>query len=71
MEDLLRRAVDKKQKLEMIYIASDNQISQRVIRVLQVTDESILAYCFTKKEVRTFKRNNILSAELLKGKVGA
>ena len=61
MKGLLDRAVESQQMLEMIYIANDNQLSQRIIKVLKVTDDSIKAYCNTKRQFRTFKLDNILS----------
>lgn len=61
MNGLLKRAVESRQKLEMIYISKEGVISQRVIKVLAVSDVSIKAYCYTKKKYRTFKLTNILS----------
>ncbi|MFA1820538.1 hypothetical protein ACDX78_10205 [Virgibacillus oceani] len=49
--------------LEIIYIDDDNNLTQRFIRVLDKYDNSILAYCYYRKQVRTFKINNILSVQ--------
>ncbi|GGB56936.1 hypothetical protein GCM10011409_38150 [Lentibacillus populi] len=48
-------------KLEMIYLDSNNQITQRTIKVLRANEDAILAYCYTKRQVRSFKVDNILS----------
>ena len=61
MNGILKRAAGTQQKLELIYITNENQISQRIIKVLAVTDHAIKAYCYTKKQFRTFKLENILS----------
>lgn len=66
MEGLLNRALTEKQKLEMIYIDSEGNMSQRVVRIVDVRNDSILAYCYFRKEVRSFKRDNILSVGLFK-----
>lgn len=58
---LLKRAVASHSKLEMIYINKEKQISQRVIKVLDVEDQTVKAYCYTHRQFRTFNINNILS----------
>ncbi|WP_035508851.1 hypothetical protein [Halobacillus karajensis] len=61
MNGIWRRALEEKQKLELIYMADKRKISQRVIRVISIKEETVLAYCFTRKTVRSFKLANILS----------
>ncbi|MGX6442214.1 WYL domain-containing protein [Neobacillus sp. K501] len=61
MEGLLLRSIEEKMPLEMIYLSEDNQISQRKLLVKEVNNEYILAYCLLRKQIRTFKRENILS----------
>lgn len=60
---LLNHAADKKAVLEMIYIDDEGKLTQRFIRVLDKHDHSILAYCYYRKQVRTFKIDNILSVQ--------
>lgn len=61
MNHLLKRAQADQTPIEIIYINGQNQLSQRVIKVLSVNDASIKAYCYTKRQFRIFKRANILS----------
>ncbi len=61
MNGVLSRALRAKQKLDLIYVDSDGQVSQRVIRVLELREDEILAYCYTRRRVRTFKKANVLS----------
>ncbi|QKY68644.1 hypothetical protein [Lentibacillus sp. CBA3610] len=61
MDRLLQKAVQTGQKLEMIYLDADNHASQRVIRVLGVNQDTIKAFCFTRRQIRTFKTDKILS----------
>lgn len=67
----LNRASGTGQKLELIYINNDNQISHRVIKVLKVTDHMVKAYCYTKRQFRSFKLENILSVRILGQNRGA
>lgn len=61
MKGLLNRACESKTPIQIIYIDQDNNISQRTIKVLSVSNTNVKAYCYTKRQFRTFKLNNILS----------
>ncbi len=71
MKSLLKRAAESKQRLEMIYINRDNQMSQRIIKVIDVKGSTIKAYCYTKRQFRTFNLANILSAAPVRQRRGA
>ena len=61
MDGLFLRALEENIPLEMIYLSDDQQISQRKLLVKEVNDEYIRAYCLLRKQIRTFRRENILS----------
>jgi len=61
MKGLLKRAVESNEVLEMIYQNNKGEFSQRRIQVIRVNEESFSAYCFTRKQQRTFKLSNVLS----------
>ena len=61
MISLLIRSAQTGERLEMIYLSEKQQLSQRVIKVLEVQNDTIKAYCFIKRTYRTFKMTNILS----------
>jgi predicted DNA-binding transcriptional regulator YafY len=61
MDGLLLRSIQENIPLEMIYLSKDQQISQRKLLVKEVNDEYIRAYCLLRKQIRTFRRENILS----------
>ncbi|RST59962.1 hypothetical protein D5F11_009660 [Siminovitchia terrae] len=61
MSGLLKSAAGSSQRLELVYINRDNQLSQRIIKVLAVTESTIKAYCYTKRQFRTFSLENVLS----------
>lgn len=46
--------------IEIIYIDKTNHLSQRFIKIIAHCDERILAYCYTKKQLRTFRIEHIL-----------
>ncbi len=61
MKGLLKRATESKEVLEMIYQNNKGEFSQRRIQVIKMSEESFNAYCFTRKQQRTFKISNVLS----------
>ncbi|MFD2924148.1 hypothetical protein [Halobacillus naozhouensis] len=71
MDGLLNRAVGQNQKLEMIYLDSKGEMSQRIVRVVHVREDDLLAFCNSRRKVRTFKKENILSIARVRKKVGA
>ncbi|WP_042224797.1 hypothetical protein [Oceanobacillus manasiensis] len=62
MNGVFMRSMETKQKIVVFYMDGNQQITQRFIRVLKMDDTLVLAYCYYRKSVRTFKRENILSA---------
>ncbi|WP_050615355.1 WYL domain-containing protein [Bacillus testis] len=61
MKGILIRGFETGELLEMIYMAKDNAISQRKIKILQINNTYIRAYCYLKNQIRIFKLENILS----------
>lgn len=61
MRSLLLKAAASEAMLEMIYQDCKGNISQRRIKVLSVKEETFKAYCYIRKQQRTFKVSNILS----------
>ncbi|WP_449280296.1 WYL domain-containing protein [Lentibacillus kimchii] len=61
MNRLLQRAVQTGNKFEIIYLDARNHVSQRIIRVHGVQGTAVTAFCFTRRRIRTFKQDRILS----------
>ncbi|WP_188205884.1 hypothetical protein [Alkalibacillus aidingensis] len=61
MGNFFHNSVISKQILEMIYMDIQGQLTQRIIRVVREEEERILAFCYTRRQVRSFKKENILS----------
>jgi predicted DNA-binding transcriptional regulator YafY len=61
MDGLFIRSIEENIPLEMIYFDANQELSQRRLLVKEVNDEYIRAYCLLRKQIRIFKRENILS----------
>ncbi|WML57112.1 hypothetical protein [Neobacillus sp. PS2-9] len=61
MDGLFIRSIEENMPLEMIYLADNQEISQRKLIVKEINDDYIRGYCLLRKQMRTFKRENILS----------
>lgn len=61
MKGILERSAASQERIEIIYMNKKGAISQRMIRVLAVSERTVHAYCYSKKECRTFHIDNILS----------
>ncbi|HSJ36807.1 MAG TPA: transcriptional regulator [Planococcus sp. (in: firmicutes)] len=62
MKAQILKAFKHQQLVDMMYMANDGGISKRRVRILKVSGETFQAYCFLRKEKRTFKMDNVLSA---------
>jgi len=61
MSHLLTKSLNEQIPVEMIYISSSNQITQRKIIVKEINGSKIRAYCYLRKQTRIFKSEQILS----------
>jgi predicted DNA-binding transcriptional regulator YafY len=71
VKSIFRQSIDNKQKIVIYYVDSKNNLTQRIIQVISMNDGLLLAFCFWRKKVRTFKVDNILSAGPIKKRMGA
>ncbi|MBN6205036.1 hypothetical protein JYK21_01115 [Ralstonia pickettii] len=69
MKGLLIRSMERKEKIVVFYMDSNNEVTERYVRVLKMNDNYILVYCYYRKKVRTLKLDNILSAGLLRKRI--
>lgn len=61
MVHVLQNAMESKSLLEMIYISSSGEISQRILTVCAITEHHVRAFCHLRNQTRVFKIENILS----------
>jgi predicted DNA-binding transcriptional regulator YafY len=66
MLGILIRAIESKTLIEMIYQTKDGSISHRIIRVKEINQDKIHAYCYLRKGFRNFAISNILSLSPVK-----
>lgn len=68
MNRLLEQYQVSRIPIEMIYMAKNGAITQRNIMVLEVKEQSIVAFCYLRQMKRTFLLQNMLSFRPLKKK---
>lgn len=71
MKGLFYRSMENKEKIVIFYIDKDNNVTERFIKVININDEYITAYCYYRKQARAFKLSNILSAGPIRKGVSA
>jgi hypothetical protein len=58
---VLKASLDRGWLVTIIY-QKGNTITKRNVRVSEITEDKVKAFCYLRKEKRIFKRENILSA---------
>jgi predicted DNA-binding transcriptional regulator YafY len=67
MIDYFLRASLERNKTICIMYLKGNEITKRNIKVLNIDNENIKAFCFLRNQKRIFKIENILSASFIYG----
>lgn len=58
---VFRYSLDNREKITIMYMKGLN-ITQRDIKVKRIDEDYIIAYCYSKKAIRRFTKDNILSS---------
>ncbi|MEN8699117.1 WYL domain-containing protein [Bacillus infantis] len=61
MKGILYRSMEKNMAIQVIYLSAKNKLTHRKILVKDINGTTVLAYCFTRRQMRIFKLENILS----------
>jgi len=61
IEHMLKASLERGSIITIIYNGKSG-ISERNIKVLEMNDGKVKAYCYLRKQIRYFKLENILSA---------
>ncbi len=61
----LRASRDRNIIINIIY-SKGNEITQRDVKVLDITDGNAKAFCYLRDQIRIFRVENILSADFVK-----
>ena len=64
MNDLVR-SLQEQIPVDIIYVSTRNNISKRRIIVKSIKNQHIHAYCYLRRLYRTFKKEHILSTQLV------
>jgi predicted DNA-binding transcriptional regulator YafY len=62
MRNILFRAVEEQQLVQIIYLDANEKITQRIVRPFEVTETQMKGFCFLRKQVRLFRLDQILAA---------
>jgi len=62
---ILKKSFEDNIVIQIIY-DKDDIITKRNIKVKEIYENKIKAYCYLRRDIRFFKIDNILSAKLLK-----
>lgn len=61
MRETLIKAMQHNQIIDIMYIAKDDAITKRRIKLIKIAGDTVQAYCFTRHAKRKFKIDNILA----------
>jgi len=64
VDHILRASLDRELIVTIMYIKG-TEITMRNIKVLNMEEDHIKAYCYLRKQNRVFKKENILSAAFI------
>ncbi|OIU72470.1 hypothetical protein [Rossellomorea aquimaris] len=62
MNKLLIRSLTEQSPVEIIYMADPDKTTKRKVIIKKVNVDSVTAYCFLRKQLRTFRIDCILAA---------
>lgn len=62
---ILKTSMNGNRVITIMY-QKGNEITIRNIKVLEMTDDTVKAFCYLRNQLRIFKMENILSASFIK-----
>ena len=62
MEHVLKSSLDAHKIITIMY-QKNKEITQRKVKILKIKEDDIEAYCYLRKQIRHFKKENILAAQ--------
>ncbi|MGM0902469.1 MAG: hypothetical protein ACQEXB_15385 [Bacillota bacterium] len=66
MQNILVRAIEQQQLVQIIYLDTNQKITQRMVKLHAVTDKHLKGFCYLRKQVRLFMIDQILATSPLK-----
>lgn len=62
MTGLLKRSLENKEKIQIMYLDRKGELTQRYVTVVKINQTHVVCYCHYKKQRRMFRLKNILAA---------
>ncbi|WP_396121604.1 transcriptional regulator, partial [Bacillus cereus] len=59
--ELLIKAMQRNQSVNMMYVSKNGSVTKRRVKVTQIVGDSFQAFCFTRHAKRTFLISNVLA----------
>ncbi|MBY0098663.1 WYL domain-containing protein [Mesobacillus maritimus] len=69
MQNFLVRSIKDQQLVQIIYLDSNQKMTQRMVKPYEVTDQHLKGFCYLRKQMRLFAVDHILAASPLKQKM--
>ncbi|WP_404331263.1 WYL domain-containing protein [Mesobacillus maritimus] len=66
MQNILVRAIEQQQLVQIIYLDANQKITQRIVRPYEINEKHLKGFCFLRKQVRLFKLDDILAVSPLR-----
>lgn len=61
MREQLIKAMQRNQLVDIMYIAKNDSVTKRRVRVIKIVGDSLQAFCFTRQAKRSFIIQNVLA----------
>lgn len=58
---IVEAACYKNNIVEMMYSSKKGVITKRKVKIIGISDNAILGYCYLRKKLRTFRKEQILA----------
>ncbi len=62
MNYYFKQSLEQKQPITIIYQSKDKLITERQIIVKKISSNKLIAYCYLRRQIRTFSIDHILSS---------
>jgi predicted DNA-binding transcriptional regulator YafY len=66
MKNVLFRAIEEQQLVQIIYLDATQKITQRTVKPYEITNKHLKGFCFLRKQVRLFILDHILATSSLR-----
>ena len=61
---ILKASLERSLRIRIIY-QKENNITERDIKVYEICQDEVKAYCYLRRQIRIFKKDKILSAAFI------